>query len=153
MPIMRLPLYEGVDWNVCWVHTGGRWTCLPLYEGVDWNNSLRSFFLSPSVSLFTREWIEIIPFVLFFFHRLSPSLRGSGLKCCIGMALWLEREVSLFTREWIEMALYSVWLTLLLSPSLRGSGLKFTPSPDGRKSRLSPSLRGSGLKLNDGDCL
>ena len=61
------------------------------------------------VSLFTREWIEIIPFVLFFFHRLSPSLRGSGLK--------------------------------------------FTPSPDGRKSRLSPSLRGSGLKLNDGDCL
>ena len=98
------------------------------------------------VSLFTREWIEIIPFVLFFFHRLSPSLRGSGLKCCIGMALWLEREVSLFTREWIEMALYSVWLTLLLSPSLRGSGLKFTPSPDGRKSRLSPSLRGSGLK-------
>ena len=105
------------------------------------------------VSLFTREWIEIIPFVLFFFHRLSPSLRGSGLKCCIGMALWLEREVSLFTREWIEMALYSVWLTLLLSPSLRGSGLKFTPSPDGRKSRLSPSLRGSGLKLNDGDCL
>ena len=34
------------------------------------------------VSLFTREWIEIIPFVLFFFHRLSPSLRGSGLKWC-----------------------------------------------------------------------
>ena len=55
------------------------------------------------VSLFTREWIEIIPFVLFFFHRLSPSLRGSGLKY----------------RALQKAALWG-W-----SPSLRGSGLKW----------------------------
>ena len=77
------------------------------------------------VSLFTREWIEIIPFVVFFFHRLSPSLRGSGLKyrALQKAALWgwspslrgsgLKYRtlndnlktilVSLFTREWIEM--------------------------------------------------
>ena len=55
------------------------------------------------VSLFTREWIEIIPFVLFFFHRLSPSLRGSGLKYRTLNDNLKTILVSLFTREWIEM--------------------------------------------------
>ena len=32
------------------------------------------------VSLFTREWIEIVRIGTIFFGRSSPSLRGSGLK-------------------------------------------------------------------------
>ena len=99
-----LPLYEGVDWNrytcvICCCSVG-----LPLYEGVDWNfisqldaqkekksPSLRGSGLKcpgdyllekdAKVSLFTREWIEIVrrartlPWL-----TASPSLRGSGLK-------------------------------------------------------------------------
>ena len=78
------------------------------------------------VSLFTREWIEII-FALTYVivNNLSPSSRGSGLKYHTtddlqeldrspssrgsGLKLCSEREVaafidvSLFTREWIEI--------------------------------------------------
>ena len=67
--------------------------CYPLLAG----------FELMSVSLFTREWIEIIDFQ--FFDKLvheSPSLRGSGLKLAVG--------------ECCRIALQS--------PSLRGSGLK-----------------------------
>ena len=56
-----------------------------------------------AVSLFTREWIEMHPFLF----------------------LWQIQNVSLFTREWIEMQ--SGCLLFLRgwgSPSLRGSGLK-----------------------------
>ena len=57
---LRLPLYEGVDWN----HHGDYLhifdDSLPLYEGVDWNYAIPRFGLFPCcVSLFTREWIEI----------------------------------------------------------------------------------------------
>ena len=34
-----------------------------------------------AVSLFTREWIEITGLSVAFWGVLSPSLRGSGLKC------------------------------------------------------------------------
>ena len=70
---------------------------------------------SKSVSLFTREWIEIL--------TLSPREAA--------------RAVSLFTREWIEIrrARTLPWLTA--SPSLRGSGLKYqTRHNDKDKCRL-----------------
>ena len=56
------------------------------------------------VSLFTREWIEI----------LKNSPKSLGL------------DVSLFTREWIEILDDEIAGTAVMkSPSLRGSGLKF----------------------------
>ena len=57
-----------------------------------------------NVSLFTREWIEILVVAVHKVMELSPSLRGSGLKCfCCGVLLTVPR-VSLFTREWIEIS-------------------------------------------------
>ena len=56
-----------------------------------------------SVSLFTREWIEIADNPLSVMLDVSPSLRGSGLKWkSDGKAVFIE-VVALFTREWIEM--------------------------------------------------
>ena len=55
-----------------------------------------------SVSLFTREWIEI--------------------RCFAGQSP--DKLVSLFTREWIEIAHDKRLYKKMLSPSLRGSGLK-----------------------------
>ena len=78
------------------------------------------------VSLFTREWIEILTHRFPAFACPSPSLRGSGLKCPLsrvrqtkdnkspslrgsGLKLQIFRRcccssrVSLFTREWIEI--------------------------------------------------
>ena len=57
--------------------------------------------------------------------RVSPSLRGSGLKS------YLFKVVVLFVQ----------------SPSLRGSGLKYIIHPLSRQFYQSPSLRGSGLKF------
>ena len=54
------------------------------------------------VSLFTREWIEILLTTNIFYVILSPSLRGSGLKFMVLLVLNCL-EVSLFTREWIEI--------------------------------------------------
>ena len=78
-----LPLYEGVDWNplcksffipynrspslrgsglkykiLTWQIA--RDVRLPLYEGVDWNKILMHKMQGFFVSLFTREWIEIM---------------------------------------------------------------------------------------------
>ena len=59
---------------------------------------------SQTVSLFTREWIEI---------QTNFAISQK--------ATW----VSLFTREWIEIkAARNLWDNLVESPSLRGSGLK-----------------------------
>ena len=58
-----------------------------------------------SVSLFTREWIEI---------KIVSNKYPKAL-------------VSLFTREWIEIQLNKSNRCLCLSPSLRGSGLKCLP--------------------------
>ena len=99
-----LPLYEGVDWNSPdWLTT--IWAILspslrgsglklsvhilqvqhpcslPLYEGVDWNIKLMCSGILIPVSLFTREWIEIL-------STMTPC----SMRC-----------VSLFTREWIEI--------------------------------------------------
>ncbi len=121
-----LPLYEGVDWNMFITSFCLNYS-LPLYEGVDWNWSVRrGKRTGRPVSLFTREWIEIIK---------SSACDSSTF-------------VSLFTREWIEidgafcrcfaasgLPLYEgvdwnptyQWMTEkpVLSPSLRGSGLKW----------------------------
>ena len=99
---------------------------LPLYEGVDWNSALSLNSVSrASVSLFTREWIEI------------PNHSEKRLICCVSLFTreWIEiaalpwqskrSAVSLFTREWIEIILLPSKKQLLESPSLRGSGLKF----------------------------
>ena len=56
--------------------------------------------------------------------RMSPSLRGSGLKSVLAYAMIITDKVSLFTREWIEIAFFRVPLVVARSPSLRGSGLK-----------------------------
>ena len=55
------------------------------------------------VSLFTREWIEICVTPAIPFATASPSLRGSGLKFLSRLWLPVVTAVSLFTREWIEM--------------------------------------------------
>ena len=79
---LRLPLYEGVDWNIFYCPYGLGCRCLPLYEGVDWNqwgHSKKAF--CHCVSLFTREWIEIYSIIVDrTMYAASPSLRGSGLK-------------------------------------------------------------------------
>ena len=54
------------------------------------------------VSLFTREWIEILD-------------KGEWRR---------DTHVSLFTREWIEMGIETADHEHAASPSLRGSGLK-----------------------------
>ena len=121
-----LPLYEGVDWNSSsdftepnvsvslftreWIEieydTSNfvNWCSLPLYEGVDWNRDpdcIRYLFF---VSLFTREWIEIcIVIASNPVRKMSPSLRGSGLKSVLIIGESGSGKVSLFTREWIEI--------------------------------------------------
>ena len=61
-------------------------------------------FETISVSLFTREWIEIkLIKACFLGTSMSPSLRGSGLKLLYHRIIFLSMEVSLFTREWIEI--------------------------------------------------
>ena len=81
-----------------------------------------------TVSLFTREWIE-----------MNIDMCRTIIVC----------DVSLFTREWIEIHIDNVVIQISKwSPSLRGSGLKCQivcrPSLSYNQS---PSLRGSGLKL------
>ena len=165
-PIWRLPLYEGVDWN-----------CLPdwLLQRANWSPSLRgsglkflqkvwNCFTVYTVSLFTREWIEIEPLsvsaasqpspslrgsglkykhlVNYQNSRMSPSLRGSGLKSVLAYAMIITDKVSLFTREWIEIAFFRVPLVVARSPSLRGSGLKSS-------GQTTPASR-TGLPLYEG---
>ena len=57
--------------------------------------------------------------------RLSPSLRGSGLKCNLVASFSCGGGVSLFTGERIEILSSFHSHFLQKSPSLRGSGLKF----------------------------
>ena len=78
-----------------------------------------------TVSLFTREWIEISDRITdLAFLIQSPSLRGSGLKSVRRVTCQKSAVVSLFTREWIEILRSASLLPEIRSPSLRGSGLK-----------------------------
>ena len=119
--LYRLPLYEGVDWYMQEIQIISPLAGLPLYEGVDWNFWLDAPLLRASVSLFTREWIEI--------SRIALMLALVS--------------VSLFTREWIEIVFTPADRAgIPPSPSLRGSGLK---SPTLEEIRLF-----AGLPLYEG---
>ena len=122
-----LPLYEGVDWNWCcpWFFTCSHG--LPLYEGVDWNKYYRyKVLVNRTVSLFTREWIEIAFLTIFVSCVLRlplyegvdwnlrlkigttqcgrlPLYEGVDWNSTSGCRLYFHK-VSLFTREWIEIA-------------------------------------------------
>ena len=126
--------------------------CLPLYEGVDWNR------ISATFSAFSRVSPSLRGSGLKSNRTKqpnqtaaeSPSLRGSGLKLLGGRGVGFPPEVSLFTREWIEIIIH---LSMLhpsgMSPSLRGSGLKLHGSAGHPVRHPSPSLRGSGLKSEE----
>ena len=130
---------------------------LPLYEGVDWNNPLRAVYPTFCyVSLFTREWIEIL---------LLSKLRKSG--CSLPLYegvdwnfIWISSSlclgfVSLFTREWIEIGLQTgLGLDLCRLPLYEGVDWNLCLAVRCNSVASSPSLRGSGLKscyLDNGD--
>ena len=87
-------------------------------------SGITRLILQKSVSLFTREWIEMVEKRCLGCWQLSPSLRGSGLKCFTCKPYVGGYLVSLFTREWIEIKMGANRLQKPSSPSLRGSGLK-----------------------------
>ena len=72
-------------------------------SGLKWHRCHRCRSVS-SVSLFTREWIEIGIKATSSKRTPSPSLRGSGLKSLRWSCRPLQPSVSLFTREWIEIS-------------------------------------------------
>ena len=80
---------------------------------------------SRKVSLFTREWIEIIErFEIEIISKSVSLFTREWIEIYRTRTEYDDLPVSLFTREWIEIA-RDKWLRLLyLSPSLRGSGLK-----------------------------
>ena len=145
---------------------------LPLYEGVDWNSIHKLFLLFAWVSLFTREWIEISSTVITVPTGVSlPLYEGVDWNPFIVKHESKRYKVSLFTREWIEIRIHANNRRCPMSPSLRGSGLKLERSLGCRKShqslplyegvdwnwnacpvegirQVSPSLRGSGLKCS-----
>ena len=102
-----LPLYEGVDWNL-WDKISKNSFCiksLPLYEGVDWNSLVTGCCRCEGlVSLFTREWIEIITVFIKRLYGAVSLFTREWIE--IKMHLRLQSKqlcVSLFTREWIEI--------------------------------------------------
>ena len=108
---------------------GGR--RLPLYEGVDWNLwVVKKRLYGAIVSLFTREWIEIIRLTAFFPAVFSLPLY-EGVDWNFHKSLWISVQVlvSLFTREWIEIPVSWFAIRSNKSPSLRGSGLKSKNAP------------------------
>ena len=125
-------------------------TSLPLYEGVDWNCGKTIDSLKRNVvSLFTREWIEIIWRNIWLRAWKSPSLRGSGLKSFPYSKRFITiASVSLFTREWIEIWALSESLAVACCLPLY-EGVDWNPQSVRILSQLqrSPSLRGSGLKF------
>ena len=100
-----LPLYEGVDWNLqCRILKALRF-CLPLYEGVDWNFKQRCICFTRDVSLFTREWIEIILLMHVPEHRQVSLFTREWIEIILCPDPYWYSRVSLFTREWIEIAM------------------------------------------------
>ena len=99
------------------------------------------------VSLFTREWIEIVvSFSRFCITNVSLFTR-EWIEIVKMFSVSRLHSVSLFTREWIEMKKrLTTYRNIWTSPSLRGSGLKFSCQSCKWQRKKSPSLRGSGLK-------
>ena len=107
LSVTRLPLYEGVDWNGIPYSTLQRWK---------------------SVSLFTREWIEIAGVINLSVHVGSlPLYEGVDWNLQFHRLPNIGLLVSLFTREWIEISIVFKIFLVVPSPSLRGSGLKCPP--------------------------
>ena len=105
------------------------------------------FALAISVSLFTREWIEIAPHFWTVLYGMSPSLRGSGLKFLAARCKNIWPYVSLFTREWIEISSLSSRSRMVWSlPLYEGVDWNSGNNRILRERGSSPSLRGSGLK-------
>ena len=145
---MRLPLYEGVDWNWTDHHKKGAWRSLPLYEGVDWNsnNGTKTTLTLWSPSL-RGSGLKLCQKQLSRQPIWSPSLRGSGLKYSMGLNRADAAKVSLFTREWIEMlgGVRSAELSISL-PLYEGVDWNIFYILLFLSASKSPSLRGSGLK-------
>ena len=101
---------------------------------------------------------------------MSPSLRGSGLKCSKSIAFRSGSGLPLYEGVDWNNDVWGECETVTRSPSLRGSGLKSLAQSDRVRNRfvslftrewieipqflpfrpvpgMSPSLRGSGLKL------
>ena len=78
-----------------------------------------------SVSLFTREWIEI---------KITKNRIG-------------RLAVSLFTREWIEIMVENVGLMGVQVSLFTREWIEILPDTNNARRERSPSLRGSGLKL------
>ena len=124
---IRLPLYEGVDWNQSWKHASHYCKGLPLYEGVDWNR-YTCVICCCSVGL--------------------PLYEGVDWNLCSCARLWHRYIVSLFTREWIEILSRSLMPKKKRSlPLYEGVDWNVQEIISWRKMPRSPSLRGSGLKL------
>ena len=147
--ILSLPLYEGVDWNFCQT---------PVQSKSLWSPSLRGSGLKFSnkvivkkgltVSLFTREWIEI----------RVPRTHPQSLQVSLFTREWIEIGsllawigtiwVSLFTREWIEICKKEIaFVPNGCLPLYEGVDWNRSTSRTCRGSGASPSLRGSGLKF------
>ena len=99
-----LPLYEGVDWNWYFACYSGLSEMSPSLRG----SGLKWYALyipteSLIVSLFTREWIEIL--AEHRYHKTNCCLPlYEGVDWNSGAVMYtVFRAVSLFTREWIEM--------------------------------------------------
>ena len=166
----RLPLYEGVDWNVKSVQSNCFiFVSLFTREWIEIRHAVHQLMQS-IVSLFTREWIEIFAINAIQTPSLtSPSLRGSGLKSRQPIPSACTPRLPLYEGVDWNFTQKFVFFFKQPSPSLRGSGLKSNMSTASQfdnvrlplyegvdwnflvvklwdKKRLSPSLRGSGLK-------
>ena len=101
-----------------------------------------------TVSLFTREWIEI-SMIARKFSWLSrlPLYEGVDWNW-MSHTRTKERCVSLFTREWIEIPTafpWTLWFPGL--PLYEGVDWNMQAVVNGNCLHTSPSLRGSGLKF------
>ena len=101
------------------------------------------------VSLFTREWIEIQNL---FNHRtnidLSPSLRGSGLKS-VNLPMVRCQSLRLPLYEWVDWNRSACQVAIVVKclPLYEGVDWNTLENVLNKLRRKSPSLRGSGLKL------
>ena len=103
---LRLPLYEGVDWNMRLITANHNWICLPLYEGVDWNSY---FDLFPH----TEKRLPLYEGVDWNVVAVKQGIQRHSLPLYEGV-------------DWNRLCVLPL-LCCVGSPSLRGSGLKFHP--------------------------
>ena len=147
---IRLPLYEGVDWN-----KPQKGMCLDLQRSPSLRGSGLKFGVKPEewepldVSLFTREWIEImVENVGLMGVQCLPLYEGVDWNSPRLFEAFAKCNVSLFTREWIEISdLQGLRLHQLSLPLYEGVDWNSFSCSSNSTVCVSPSLRGSGLKL------